>query len=280
VIRFLLGPNGKPRVEQIDKPPSVYLDHWALRTISSNNGLADEFAKILLDQNGTLLLSWLHLAEFSAVTDLAQARAAEGLVERVLPNVFFLEVNPFTVIERENVLMNGGVPRAPHADLGFLHAFVHIRPAVPHPFTASGLFSSVQSTSSSSKLGSLSSTITDRLQVMRAEYQRSAALRRSVLRLPSGPVIQRGTRVLLRELSRTFLIDANLQITANHAIDLVHAVVPTAYADYVLLDKHWEDQVERSRNRMTRAGLSIPIAAAFSGKKKGLERFLDSLSLH
>jgi hypothetical protein len=58
----------------------------------------------------------------------------------------------------------------------------------------------------------------------------------------------------------------------------MHAVVPVAYCDLVLLDKHWETQVERVRLRLNKAGISAPIAKIFSGKANGIDRFLYELA--
>ena len=68
-----------------------------------------------------------------------------------------------------------------------------------------------------------------------------------------------------------------LKITRKHAIDLLHAVVPVAYCDFVLLDKNWRTQVEHARTRFNKAGLSVPIARIFSEQENGIERFLYEL---
>ena len=84
-------------------------------------------------------------------------------------------------------------------------------------------------------------------------------------------------RFILRELVRTLLIDKGTKMTKNHAIDLLHAVVPLAYCDLVLLDKHWETQVERVRSRFHNAGMSLPMGNIFSAKANGIVRFLCEL---
>ena len=76
---------------------------------------------------------------------------------------------------------------------------------------------------------------------------------------------------------RTLLIDPKTKITRNHAIDLFHAVVPAGYCDLVLLDKHWAAQVDRVRSRLVSAGITVPIAKVFSGKRGGVSRFLNEL---
>jgi hypothetical protein len=116
-----------------------------------------------------------------------------------------------------------------------------------------------------------------RIEAMRHELDTDAEFQ-SMLRGPAtGPHIQQGTRIILRELARTFLINRRLKITRKHVIDLFHAVVPLAYCDLVLLDKHWETQVNQVRSRLKAAGLSVPLASVFSEKRNGVDRFLSEL---
>jgi hypothetical protein len=76
---------------------------------------------------------------------------------------------------------------------------------------------------------------------------------------------------------RTFLVDKRLKITRNHAIDLMHAIVPVAYCDLVLLDKHWQTQVERVRQRFAAVAIPVPMAKVFSERAKGIDQFLSEL---
>jgi len=64
-------------------------------------------------------------------------------------------------------------------------------------------------------------------------------------------------------------------ITANDVLDNLHAVVPVAYCDAVLLDGGTWDRVERARRKLNRVG--IEIAKAFPMRKDGIERFLTYL---
>jgi len=211
------------------------------------------------------------------MTDRGQAEAAEALVEEILPNAFFLEVNPFEVIEREDRLLSGSQPIAPHADLGFLEAFIYLRPRSVRPFTAHGLFTAAQESGRNSRFESLADTVVERVEALRETMDSDESFSALIKRLPSGPEIQRGTRYVLRELSRSFLVDRSIKMTRNHGIDLIHSVVPVAYADLVLVDKHWEAQVERVRGRFIDAGMNVPLARVFSRRANGLERFFGEL---
>ncbi len=277
MVRFLIDDTNTIRVEQATVAPAVYFDHWALRNISEDPALKSRVTGALNSRGGTLMLSWLNLAEFSKVTDSAQAQCTESLVEDILPNVFFLEINPFTVIEKEDQLLAGGQPTAPHADTGFLKAFIALTPTSARPFTARNLFRAVTQSEFAGEFDALANTIVERSNALRDSMVNDATFEKRVKRLPSGPEIQHGTRYLLRELARSFLVDRTLSLTRNHAIDLLHSVVPVAYCDLVLLDKHWETQVEKVRSRFADADMNVPLARVYSRRMNGMERFLSTL---
>ena len=260
-----------------DSFPSVYLDHWAWRKFSESEILGKRFTMALNSRNGTLVLSWLNLMEFTKVTDKTQARAAENFLEANLPRVFFMEIEPFSVIQRENELLAGGKPVPPHADVKFLVEFSNFKPTSSALFTANDLFRSVQTKELDGDLNDFADKVVERIEAFRANHKNDAEFQSAVQRPPSGPSVQRGTRFLLRELVRTLLIDKRVKINRNHAIDLIHAIVPVSYCDFVLLDKHWETQVEHVRLRLSRANMPVPMGKVFSGKENQIEKFLLEL---
>jgi hypothetical protein len=277
MIKFTINKKNELDVGQWAISPTVYLDHWALRKFSEDQMLATRLTVALQSRNGTLALSLLNLAEFSKVTMGEQAHKAEELVEAILPRVFFLEIEPFAVISRENELLAGGPPAPPHADLDLLRTFPQLKPTSLHLFTARDLFKAMQNNQLAERLDSLADTVVERVEALRDTLDTDEVFRSIIRRPPYGPQIQQGTRVVLRELVRSLLIDKRTKITRNHGIDLLHAVVPVAYCDLVLLDKHWETQVDRVRSRLNDAGISVPIGRVFSGKANGVDRFLCEL---
>lgn len=277
MIEFTFNEQGELVISQRDVSPTVYLDHWALCQFSENQKLADRLTEELNYRNGTLALSWLNLIEFTKMTIEEQARKAENLFESNLPRVFFLEVEPFAVIRREDDLLASGPPTAPHADLELLHVFSQFKPSTLKPFTAKDLFRVVQGSGLEKRFDHLADTVVYRVGALRKEMDTNPQFGAMTRRSPSGPQIQRGTRFILREMVRTLLVDKGTKLTRNQAIDLLHPVVPVAYCDLVLLDKHWETQVERLRSRFRAAGMSVPMAKVFSGKSYGIDRFLYEL---
>ncbi len=240
--------------------------------------MAQRFVRALEKRGGTLALSWLNLAEFSKVTDHTQGQKAEEFYANNLPRVFFLDSDPFSVIRRENELLSGQarIPIAPHADAGLLSTFAHLKLYTPNAFKVRDLFRAVQGDQLQLLFNQLADTVAERIEVLRNEHDLKPEFRTAVARLPSGAVIQRGTRYILRELARTFLIDRGVKVSRNHAIDFMHAIVPLSYCEFVLLDKHWEAQVRLIRSRLSKTGLAVPIAQVYSEKAGGIERFSET----
>lgn len=256
----------------------MYLDHWALRQFSEYEELAGRLTTAVTSRKGTLAISWVNLAEFTKVTVEEQARKAEGLIEATFPRVFLLDVNPFLVVEREDKLLEGAPPVPPHADVDFLKKIVGLNPNSVNLLSARDLFNVVRDKEEiMQRFNHLADTIVGRIEELRERRETDLEFQSAIARLRSGTPIQRGTRFILRELIRTLLIDPKTKMTRNHAIDLFHAVVPAAYCDLVLLDKHWETQIERVRSRLVAAGITVPIAKVFSGKRDGVSRFLNEL---
>lgn len=275
MIRLEINADGVPIVIQQDLSPTVYLDHWALRKFSQDPVLSQRFMRALEKREGTLALSWLNLAEFSKVTDHSQGKMAEEFYAGILPRIFFLDSDPFSVIRREDEILSGRTKAliAPHADVGFLSTFAHLKPDSPTAFTVRELFRTVQGDQLQPDFDRLADTVAERIQVLRNKYDQKQEFRSAVARLPSGPMIQRGTRYILRELARGFLVDRGMKVSRNHAIDFMHVVVPLSYCEFVLLDKHWEAQVKLVRSRLSKTALEVPLARVYSEKSDGIERF-------
>jgi hypothetical protein len=122
----------------------VYLDHWALRELSDAPPLRARLVGGLKRSGGSLALSWANVGEFTRVADDAQRRVAEDIVEQLLPDVYFLEVDPFKVIDREDALLTGGSRAAPHHDTDLLKVFASLNRRPAQQLTARGLFPAVR----------------------------------------------------------------------------------------------------------------------------------------
>jgi len=169
MIDLSIDKNGYLRLGQRAVSPTVYLDHWALRTFSEDANLAARLTAALHTRNGTLALSWLNLAEFSKLTSQQQARQTEALIETILPSVFFLEIDPFKVRDRENKLLAGGPARPPHECPELLEALIALRPVSVKPLTARDLFAVMQNSKSAQHFDDLADRVVDRVETLRKE---------------------------------------------------------------------------------------------------------------
>jgi len=269
MIAWGMMPNGAPTLIHGLVPPSVYLDHWALLTFSQDAGLSRRFTGALAARGGTLTLSWVNVAEFSKVGNEEAARGAEEFVEANVPRLFFLEVNPFIVLERRSAPL-------PHADFQMAGAFAHLMPDSPKPFTARGLLAVMKGQALDS-LDRWSKIFVERVEALRAEYADNANFERQVERSLREGGRETAILVLVRELMRALIRDRKTLIEPNDAQDFFHTVIPVLHCDWVFLDKYWEEQVEHVRARLQRAGVSIPMARVFSKKANGIEQFLEVL---
>jgi hypothetical protein len=76
------------------------------------------------------------------------------------------------------------------------------------------------------------------------------------------------TRYVFTHLMRALASERGYTFTPNDGMDLVHTVVPVAYADFVLLDKSWTGRVR---------SLSMPGRAVYAFYEAEIDQFLDAL---
>lgn len=248
----------------------VYLDHCAWRKISDDNDLRARLTTAIRNKNATLALSWVNIAEFSRVLDAGQIQRAERLLEDVLPNVFFVEVNPFTVSKREAE----GHPM-PHDDRAFLENFVKTPRPGMRLISAEGYFSILRDTGVPSNFLDLASSTARSVQVLADAYATDPSFRKQVNRKYRR---KPGAKLVLQELIRTYLIDGRSRFDSHDAIDLMHASVPIAYCDFVVLDGAWKHRANQVRSRLEQGTGSLPAAEVFSANDAGLNEFLAALA--
>lgn len=274
MIEITISANGEFAAGQQLVSPAVYLDHWALRGVSEDAALSAKFTKVLEARNGTLLLSWANIAEFPDLDEQA-ALKAERFIEAQLPRLFFLELNPFEVIQREDALLAGGPPVPPHADLDLLRLAVGLRPSGVQPITCMGMLAEVSGARAESR-ERMKAVFVERVTRLREEYLEDSDFRALANRTLRGRAAPRGTAVVLREIVAGLMRDESTPITPNDALDFFHTIVPVAYSDFALLDGRWRDQVDRLRTRLKRTGVEFPLATVFSGKE-AIKRLIAAL---
>jgi hypothetical protein len=101
MISFETKSGGLVAVQELISP-SVYLDHWAFREIADSKTLTKRFSEALLFRSGTLVLSRLNIVEFCKVTTENQRHNASSFLDKIGPNVFWINPDFFTVAKYES----------------------------------------------------------------------------------------------------------------------------------------------------------------------------------
>lgn len=251
--------------------PMAYVDHCGLMTFAEGGELGRRLRTALHARNGTLAVSWLNFGEYATVTDVAQRLAVERFLDDLLPAIFCIDVD-LAVMDRER----GGRP-FPHADDALACLFLSDREATAWPVTAAKLFEPLNCELLIRGKERLAAEGNPLLEALRVKYAANADFRNEVAKADSTPDTLAPSRTLaiFRTLAATFLPDLRKPITENDVLDVLHAVIPTAYCDAVLLDSGTWDRVERARRKLTRVG--VEIARAFPMRRDGVEGFLTYL---
>jgi hypothetical protein len=252
----------------------VYLDHWALRMFSEDSSLAARLQAALVARSGSLAVSWTNLGEFAKVADGASVRKAEDFLEALLPHLFFLESDPFRVIEREDEVLSGTKRVLPHADQGLLAEVIKLRPSTVKAITVVGLLKGFYGSVLVARGEALADIFVARVSDLRQQFVDDAGFRESVRTAAKSGKIPWATRFIVRELGARLLADPGKKLTRNDAFDWFHTVVPLAYCQAMLLDGHWARQAEIVTKILVDAGSKASLAGVFSGRGDGVERFL------
>lgn len=131
-------------VQMCKTSPAVYLDHWALRTVSENSGYSSRFISALQSTEGTLCISWINLAEFNKMCHPRAAELADEFLDNVFPRIILLECDPFSVIEAENRIIIGESSIAPYSDLELLRQLAFLGPNDHLSISVNNLIQSVR----------------------------------------------------------------------------------------------------------------------------------------
>jgi hypothetical protein len=283
VIEFRPGGdvNDIPQIRQRRVAPCVYLDHWAFAKFSRDQQLGGELVAAVHEREGTLAFGILNLVEFSGVTDATQARAAEQLVEALLPRIYFMRFAFHEVFERENALWRGESAQGPSGDEELLGQFC--LPAVTgrSALHARGLFAQVvaQRALVQAHRDRVAQALLKDLTEFRTQTTDAGFRAQIRAGMDEGAQRPRATLALARALVLEIKSDRNAPLTDHDAIDLLHTVVPVAWCELVLLDGRWCDLVERARQRLLTVGVTR-LARVFSDRGDGVAKFLSALRTH
>jgi hypothetical protein len=174
---------------------------------------------------------------------------------------FPIEFNPIKVIEREKLPPSRNSPCFAQSFLENYIPYIYEGPL--------NLVTLVDLISDNEMRDSLSESLESMKRNLIAHLNGAREHRHSNGRMPSAISYHphyAATFVYNRLLS--LVIRDNFKINGNHVLDLSHAAVSLAYADFVLLDKHWANLAGRLR---------LPAGSVQVYSQPQIERFLVAL---
>ena len=232
-------PNGGCSVETFSRQPTIYLDQWALVRLSQESNRHERFLKVF-EQKGTLLFSWTNVLD-AATTSGGTAERIRDLLGAIGEHWLPMEMNPFKVIRKE--VQADPSSNTPCVSETFMETYIpHI---LEGPLNLSRVVDLTQQDA-----GAAARTELDRLKKEASDFVHQL---RSLS--ASDPAwldthfprqtfdSARPTAFVFAELLRVLIKDRGTAFTPNDAVDLFHATVPTAWSDFVLLDKTWTKRV-------------------------------------
>jgi hypothetical protein len=275
IVELSVTTDGGLRALQRQMIPSVYLDLCAMRAIAERTDWSARFVEAMRRARASLLIGAITIYEFATFSDVRHARAVDSLLQELFRHLYFINCEPFTVIARENAQIAGAPNTAPHADAELFRQTMILVHQQTGPFELTAIFSG-----NSAELRPV-------IQDFRTNVRRAFEILQT--RVESEPEIRRNANNALanighRQASTAALFTALIKPlhddrlpSENDTIDLLHAVVPGAYAEFVVLDGKWASAMAQAAQRIRVAGYTAPIARAFSPRDNGIVDFLSAL---
>ncbi len=270
MIELSVDPTGEVIAKQYLASPAIYLDLWAIKDFSLDLRIAERFVKALVRKSGTLVLSWIHFLELSQLRNEKQVSAIIEFFEKASPHVFFMDVIPKSVIDKEDSLLKGKVRIAPHADDRFLKLFLTHRRQGPNPLTVGEFLKDFQQERVVSMCQSFLNELIETVEKSRRRAQANPKLAAHIKQIPSGPDLPHATRFINIDALQ-YVVRDKIKVTPRDWRDLFHMIVPLAYCDILLLDHRWTVKAREIVERLQRVGNKAQMAEVFSGRE--LEQF-------
>lgn len=254
--------------------PAVYLDTFAIRAIADSDEHTARFAQGIQARNGTWLLAAVSMGEFARFADPRHAERAEQLLAQVVPHIYlFLSAPADARAQRGDTdPSRRSLPPADRRNMDYFSG--KWAQAQSFPETFQGMFQVVHE--NRDKMAETLDEVASKLVASLSLHRQMEPYRRKAkaARPDDGRTRQ---QIISGELLRELVLDPNASITANDALDLMHAVDAVDYCDLVLLDKAWERRVNGLHQRIADTGIAMPVARCFSMRNGGIEQFLDAI---
>lgn len=254
--------------------PAVYLDTFAIRAIAESKDRSARFAQSLKARNGTWLLTAVSMGEFACFADPRHAEQAERLLAQVVPHIYLFLSGPTEARAQggDTDPAQRSLPPADRRNLDYFSRKWAQTQSLPETFL--GMFQVVHEPRD--RMVEALNDVTSKLIASLAENRQMELYRRKAkaARPDDGRTRQ---QIISWELLRELVLDPNSSLTANDAVDLMHAVDAVDYCDLVLLDKAWERRVNALHQRIAETGIAMPVARCLSMRQGGIDRFLEAI---
>lgn len=219
--------------------PAIYLDHCAIRKISSKAAYRDRFLKIF-EGSATFYFSVSNIDDLlpNSGKSLEDIRI---LLHGIGDKWAFILSNPVEVMKNE---ISGH--HAPHLDFSLLKVY-YPKISDDKIFTLEHTIKEIEANrDQGDRVKLLLSQFSMNFNITRHQWKNKTRninknpfpINKSVRQFPTKYAYHALMQVLLR---------SEFPFTNNDAMDFFHTVVATAYSDYTVLDGRWADLVKQSK---------------------------------
>lgn len=265
MIEVTKGKNDNYFVTVGTRAPLVYLDNWAVIKIARNVDWQRRFVSALKQKEGTLLFSILNIIELGRKTkELADI---EIFLHQIGTDWCLVDINPPAVIEREKESNTAMPPNFDEQALRSYYPYIH-----GAPLTLGKIISLIQGQKNRYEvIYDMFEPLVKQVTQMREDIERGDPRINPDAYKTSRFNPEQPTLYVYYSLMRKTLY-GNFTITKNHLCDLQHATAALAYADFILLDKHWTQLAKDSLKELPNIKQRV-----FKDSPKEMEKFLKTL---
>ncbi len=263
--------NGRRRLNEVFRRPTVYLDHWALNDIALIDAYRQRFTYILNDREGMLRISAYSIRELAKQSDKSRINYILTLFDEV--DTGFINIHPTQVVELENLIHAGDLTVGnPSADLEIIDIYL-IAMNNPHSWPISQIVKTCLNNTNESSFCSedFLDKIISATEKARQDKAVTTKMQKHFSKLHSvGQQYCAATRELFEMVIAFIIKNQSMKMKAiSEWNDIFHLIVPVAYCDIVLLDKRWNEFVKQT-------GLTPP-GIAYVYDKRAIEDFFTTL---
>lgn len=229
-------------LEQIVDPPTVSIDTWFWRLLSSDNTIKERFIQVGRDSNVTIMYSFVTLVELFRITDNKQIEIILEVMENLDYGFFY--ANPKKVINNELSFERSKSHElnSPIADIELIKQF-HYSSNPLKPFNIADFFRYAFNQNKSDQYKKIYIDFGDSLIPLIEKIRNDnnilnkvkSRLKKKDLSKSSPPYTQDIYRYAIDFVE----VNRYMNMPNKEWFDLFNTIVPVSYFTFVLLDKRW-----------------------------------------